>query len=343
MDSRDAKSVAGDLDLGSTLLSWEDVQRYLESNGINLEEAQLKAILAQRIKTVKKERFFDYTSPDGLKTRIPVMLVTRACTPGHCYRIRQFDAVRLLNAAKRDKETFVKYLDAMREIGLAGPSECLSTKPRTFHLDGRDRGIRLYMKNLERYMKRDDAEFFGRWKELADHRESDYDGIRSWVCVSSEKEGRIQAYSRFLERLSIEATGVVLSVCTTFGLNIKIRELEGVYYVHRGEQSRTLRFFLNINNPCGRVRTKAVGSLAREIDALTSIGSADPHLVFRLWAARSVHNRDWRFEPDTAQCSFPQFDILIHSETAEQIFTRFQIEKLGRFFEKKCPGLVCTF
>lgn len=332
LDERDFQFIKEDKVLKQSRMSWEEAKNYMASQGVNLLDAQLKEELpAKRRKAGRAS--LEYLSPGGGITAISIFYLPSSNGKGrNCYLDRH-DVESLTQKILADQKRFVPFVEALEILSL-DPSATLglTTKPRRFSIDGEVHNIRVYMKNRIRYMQRSDVKAYGQWRELYDQRDRDYVSVRKRACKAFKPEDWDRNYANFVDHLDNRGLDIVYPLIGIYELGVRVRELDGVFYVHTGVDD-VVRFFINITHQDSRVRARTIKEFGKEVDAVENPARVNVHLAVKLWVARGIFMRDWSKEPKLARSAEIHFYNLFGGSKVADIFKTFTLDSLAERFE----------
>ncbi len=291
ISDRDFSRVVGNF--SNNRLDCTVAELYLASKGVDLEFASLENLYSRIKKQSDGSYFLSYVSPDCKVMSIPSLLLGRN-EGGHAHTFHLHDLDHLIQVILEDQKRFIRYRRLTTNLGYSRKSHSmLSTKPRKFSLDGETRVIRLY--NPGRchilYILRSDAEFYAKWKEFQDRKNTEYVPVERAVCCSMTVAGRKAKLERFKQCLERRGSEILFPVTDFYGLAVRVRSTrvigsnDEVLYVKNGHE-HVLKFHMNITHPDKKVRTTAIRTLLREVHACAE---PDLFLMYKLWTARSIY------------------------------------------------------
>jgi hypothetical protein len=344
LSERDYTRIRMDVSIKERAVEWEDAKDYMAEQGIDLVSAQLKETsLAAKLEfTEGKELYLPYFSPDGTVIKTPVFLLVRDCGNGRAYYMHREDLELLVAKIKHDQLTYITYQDALDKIGSDYKIHALTVKGREFSLDGKKYFIKLYRprKVVLLYMRRGDLEVYLRWKKLFDKRQKDYLPVKKVVCDAFRAEDRRKKYAYFLSHLEERDEEIIFSIRGVYGLGVRIRELDGVYYVRR-KQNEAIRFYLNAMHHGVHVRGKALKNLMAEVAAHR--GKPDLILLFKLWTARELAIQYGHARTRAAIVTRRHLNQLTKNKKIKRMLEEFPIERFQEMISEEGSDLRCFY
>ena len=325
ISERDYQYMKSDHEHRCTALSWEDVQDRMAKQNIDLLSAQLKCPLQHKLTEVDNLTYFTYISPGGSKTQVRVYKLGQLRGAGTVWCFYPEDVDTLISLIKKDQQTYVTSAEAMDRMDFKGKG---NLDGRTFSLDGKRWELRIYRTRASAvtYMRRDQVKAYSEWLRLYKERSTEYIAIKDKICSAKSEANREIEYKRFLSNLETVNGELIVRLSSAYGLALRIREIDGVYYVKK-EHAGVLRFFLSITHPLSRVKTNAITRLLSEARDCTA---ANPFLMTKLWTARDIFVNSSHVVSARAVRFIKNLESLLNDESVLSLFKRYDLTRLER-------------
>jgi hypothetical protein len=187
------------------------------------------------------------------------------------------------------------------------------------------------------YVRRDDADFFRELLSLYRVRITEYKSVKTGLYEAYRSDEK-KLFSDFISSLERRENELLFFVSDYYGLAIRVREIDGAYYVKNSHMD-VLNFFININHRDYGLRTRVIGELLSEVKACVE---PDMFLLFKLLTARSFFVTHPLTRKLLARTMIQRLDSLFSNEKVQDIFETYPLDDIRRLVAESDSDLRCV-